>query len=53
MKQAIPNCIILFLPKRSDKDPRGIEHRTMVNPVDDAKAPMRATEAPRLRAKKG
>jgi hypothetical protein len=25
----------------------------MVNPVDDAKAPMRETEAPRLRAKKG
>ena len=53
MKHAIPNCIILFLPRRSDKEPKGIDNRTMVNPVDDAKAPMRETEAPRLRAKKG
>jgi hypothetical protein len=45
--------MILFLPKRSENVPIGIESNTVVNPVDEAKLPIRETEAPRLLAKKG
>jgi len=53
MAQIIPNCMILFLPKRSEIDPIGIDNNTVVNPVEEAKLPISETEAPRLLAKKG
>jgi hypothetical protein len=53
MAHKIPYCIILFLPRRSEIEPIGIDNSTVVNPVDDAKLPISETEAPRLLAKKG
>ena len=52
-EHAMPKSITFFLPRRSDIEPSGMESRTVVSPVDEAITPMRATDAPRLLAKKG
>jgi hypothetical protein len=52
-KQSMPIIIINFLPKRSERPPRGIAKSALENPEAEMRAPIKITDAPMVFEKEG
>ena len=52
-KQATPSIMTRFLPRRSDRTPKGRAETIVDSPATEARAPIIEGEAPRELAKKG